>query len=139
VTGYACATRHRSRGAYQWAAEVSAYVHEEHRRSGIATCLYGALLEILAHQGYVTALAGIALPNEDSISFHEARGFERVAIYKSVGHKLGVWRDVGWWQLDIGQRVPEPRAPKSWSEVRHSDDVSDVLQRWRSKLDGSDR
>src|SRR6185312_7130837 len=34
VTGYARASRHREREAYQWSVGVSVYVHDAHRGSG---------------------------------------------------------------------------------------------------------
>jgi phosphinothricin acetyltransferase len=42
------------------------------------------------------------VPNEASRRLFESRGFEQVATYRRIGHKLGAWRDVGWWQLDLG-------------------------------------
>src|ERR1041385_1844923 len=53
VGGYAYATKHRVRAAYQWATEVSVYVDGAFRRRGIAQALYTALFRILALQGYV--------------------------------------------------------------------------------------
>src|ERR1041385_2575387 len=51
LAGYAYATKHRVRAAYQWSVEVSAYVDEGFRRRGIAQALYTALFRILALQG----------------------------------------------------------------------------------------
>jgi phosphinothricin acetyltransferase len=47
------------------------------------------------------AVAGITLPNDASVGLHEAIGFEPVGVYTRMGWKLGAWRDVGWWQLDL--------------------------------------
>jgi L-amino acid N-acyltransferase YncA len=58
-----------------------------------------ALFDLLRRQGYVTAFAGIALPNEASVGLHEAMGFQSIGIYRNIGFKLGRWVDVGWWQL----------------------------------------
>ena len=43
VTGYAYATQHRTRAAYQWCVETSVYVHPDFRHSGIARGLYTSL------------------------------------------------------------------------------------------------
>src|SRR5919198_5435387 len=43
VVGYAYAGAHRTRAAYQWSAEVSAYVDERLHRRGIGRALYEAL------------------------------------------------------------------------------------------------
>src|SRR5262245_4574219 len=51
VLGYAYASRHRERTAYQWSAEVSVYVDETARRRGIGQALYGALIASLTAQG----------------------------------------------------------------------------------------
>jgi len=48
VAGYAYATRHRVRAAYQWCVETSVYVHPDFQRSGVARGLYTSLLAILA-------------------------------------------------------------------------------------------
>jgi orotate phosphoribosyltransferase len=44
--GYAYATPHRSRGAYQWSVEPSVYVDDRSHRQGVGTMLYEALLPI---------------------------------------------------------------------------------------------
>src|SRR5262245_29101739 len=57
VLGYAYASRHRERHAYQWCVEVSVYVHASGQRCGIGRALYTSLFEILRRQGYVNAYA----------------------------------------------------------------------------------
>jgi L-amino acid N-acyltransferase YncA len=111
VLGYAYASRHRARAAYQWCVDVSVYVHPLARRGGIARALYQALFEILRRQGYVNAYAGIALPNPASVGFHEAMGFQPVGVYRGVGYKLGAWHDVGWWHLLLQKRPDSPALP----------------------------
>jgi L-amino acid N-acyltransferase YncA len=102
VTGYAYAGPHHARSAYRWAAAVAVYVSADHHGRGIGRELYGALLGLLERQGLRWATAGISLPNPASVALHEALGFQRVASYPSIGFKLGAWRDVGWWQLELG-------------------------------------
>ena len=108
VAGYAYATRHRTRSAYQWCVETSVYVHPDFRRSGVARGLYTSLVAILGAQGYVNAYAGITLPNARSVALHEALGFLPVGVYRSVGYKFGAWHDVGWWHLAV---KPHPHLP----------------------------
>jgi len=115
VTGYAYASRHRDRAAYQWSVDVSVYVLDGRRRGGVGRALYGSLLALLRLQGFKAAHAGIALPNPGSVGLHEALGFRRVGVYARVGFKLGAWHDVGWWQLELAPRLdgeppPPPRA-----------------------------
>src|SRR5690348_11945801 len=101
VVGFASASEHRSRAAYRWAADVTVYVAPPAARRGVGRALYEALLARLRSQGFRSACAGIALPNDASVALHEALGFERVGIYRNIGYKAGAWRDVGWWQLQL--------------------------------------
>jgi phosphinothricin acetyltransferase len=107
IVGYAYAARFNVRAAYRWSVEVSVYVDEAHRRSGIGRSLMSSLLTQLAERGFVNAFAGIALPNPGSVRLVEALGFDHIGLQRKVGFKLGEWRDVGWWQL----RLREPTVP----------------------------
>ena len=112
VSGYAYAAAHRSRAAYAWSVDVSAYVDEPHRGTGVGGKLYTALLIVLKAQGFYNAYAGITLPNPASIRLHESVGFRPVGTYQKVGYKLGAWHDVGWWQLSLREKVGDPQPPK---------------------------
>ena len=115
IAGYAYATRHRERTAYQWCVESSIYLHKDFQRAGIAKTLYTALIEILKKQGFRNVYAVINLPNDRSVKFHESLGFNYFATYEKVGYKLGKWKNVGWWQLSINEYGDEPAAPASFS------------------------
>ncbi len=108
VVGFAYACPHRDRAAYSWAADVSVYVDAGHRRRGHGRRLYEALLARLHERGLRVACAGITLPNEASVALHEALGFEPVGVYRAIGWKLGAWRDVGWWQLELSPGAEDP-------------------------------
>jgi phosphinothricin acetyltransferase len=86
---------------------VSVYVHAQQRKRGLGRRLYTALFELLRLQGFYSAYAGIALPNEASVQLHEALGFVPIGVYRAVGYKLGAWRDVGWWQCDLLPHRPD--------------------------------
>jgi L-amino acid N-acyltransferase YncA len=111
VVGFACASPHRERAAYRWAADVAVYVDPAHHRRGIGRQLYEALLPLLRQQRLYIACAGITLPNDASVRLHEALGFEPVGIYKGIGFKAGAWRDVGWWQLRLDPPDGPPAEP----------------------------
>ena len=113
IVGYAYATTHRARAAYQWSVDTAVYIDGAHHRSGIGRGLYASLFAILAAQGFVNAYAGITLPNAGSVGLHESVGFKPVGVYRQVGYKLGAWHDVGWWQLALRERAdyPVPSAP----------------------------
>ncbi|CAN5549752.1 GNAT family N-acetyltransferase [soil metagenome] len=111
VRGYAYASPHRVRAAYVWSVDATVYVRPDARRSGMGRRLYVALFEILRHQGFLTAFAGITLPNPASVGLHEAMGFRPVGVYRNVGYKAGAWHDVGWWGLPLGEPEPDPAPP----------------------------
>ena len=113
VLGYAYAGAHRSRAAYQWSVDVSAYVREYARRKGVGRALYTSLIAALDLQGFYNAYAGIALPNNASVGLHEAIGFRLVGVYRGVGYKLGAWRDVGWWSLALREDAASEARPSS--------------------------
>lgn len=115
ITGYAYASGYRERTAYQWSVECSVYVHDNHLRSGIARKLYTTLFAILKTQGFTTVYAVINLPNDRSVAFHESMGFRYFATYEKVGFKLGQWKNVGWWQLQLNEFSRDPKAPIKFS------------------------
>ena len=117
IAGYAYATRYRERTAYQWAVEVSVYIHNDFQRTGIARALYDVLVDILKRQRFRNVYAVINLPNDKSVKFHESCGFTWFATYEKVGYKLGKWKDVGWWRLSINDYTDEPAAPIKFSEL----------------------
>jgi phosphinothricin acetyltransferase len=98
VVGYAYGSPHRARPAYRHSAEVTVYVAEQARRSGVATALYAGLLPVLKKKGFHAAFAGVALPNPGRLALHQAAGFLPVGVFEQVGFKFGRWHDVSWWQ-----------------------------------------
>ncbi|MBR9999002.1 MAG: N-acetyltransferase [Cyclobacteriaceae bacterium] len=108
IAGYAYAADHRSRKAYQWTKELSVYIHDDFKQKGIATALYNTLLQLLKVQGVSNCLAGITLPNEASVGFHEKLGFKKVGVYHRIGFKFNEFRDVGWWELFIAGKNEMP-------------------------------
>ena len=115
IVGYAYATRHRERIAYQWCVESSVYIHDNFQRAGIARALYTTLFEIVKRQGCRNVYAVINLPNEKSVAFHESLGFHYFATFEKVGYKLGQWKNVGWWKLTLNEYNDEPTAPIKFS------------------------
>jgi L-amino acid N-acyltransferase YncA len=111
VVGYAYASAHRERKAYQWSTDVACYVHPAARGQGVGKRLYTRLLAILERQGFHAAFGGIALPNAASVALHEAVGFVRIGFYRQVGFKAGAWRDTAWYQRMLGTAQPDPPAP----------------------------
>lgn len=106
VVGYAYASQHRSREAYQWSVDVTVYVSPTAHRQGIGRAMYQKLLPILERQGFHAAYAGIALPNPASVGLHQALGFSHIGTYPEVGFKHGQWHSVGYWRKALGGPTP---------------------------------
>ena len=125
VIGYAYAAPHRSRHAYQWSTEVSVYIDRDAHRRGAASRLYRTLFDVLARQGYANVYAGITLPNEASVAFHRAIGFETIGTYELIGYKRGAWHDVLWlgMRLEIDDSRP-PAAPIPFAQLANEIDWS---------------
>jgi phosphinothricin acetyltransferase len=130
LAGYAYASRHGERAAYQWSVNVAVYIGAQHHRRGIGRSLYETLLALLRLQGFCGAYGGVTLPNPASVGLHEALGFRPVGVYRAVGWKFGAWHDVGWWQLALQERPSTPAPPLPLAEAR-------ALAAWPDRLRAS--
>jgi L-amino acid N-acyltransferase YncA len=110
VLGFAYASPHRTRPAYQWSVDVSVYIESRSQHRGIGRALYTALFALLRRQRFFNAYAGIALPNKASVGLHESLGFTPIGIFKRTGFKFGQWHDVVWLQLRL---LEDPRRRKT--------------------------
>ena len=108
VAGYAYASAHRTRQAYQWSVDVSVYVNPRFHRRGIGRALYLALFDLLRRQRFVNAYAGITLPNPSSVGLHQSLGFEPIGVYRQVGFKFDRWHDVMWLHLRLLDHAAKP-------------------------------
>lgn len=99
ILGYAHAARFKLRQAYEHTSEVLIYVKNDAKKRGVGTSLYLELFDRLEKTNIHVMIAGIALPNDSSVKFHEGLGFTKAAHFKEIGYKLGRWFDVGYWQL----------------------------------------
>jgi phosphinothricin acetyltransferase len=97
-----------------WSVDCSVYVDAGQQRQGIARALYERLFALLNDLEYVTAFAGITLPNASSVGFHESMGFQTVGIFRQVGFKHGQWHDVGWWQRALRSAPEVASEPLVW-------------------------
>ena len=111
VVGYAYAGPYKARPAYRWACEVSVYVERGRRRTGAGRVLYAALFERLVERGFLTAVAGMTLPNPASEGLHRSLGFEDVGTWRRIGWKAGAWHDVHWMQRPPRRRRPAGPRP----------------------------
>ena len=128
VLGYAYASRHRERAAYQWSVEVSAYVRTDCHRRGIGAALYTSLLAVLRLQGFRNAYAGITLPNPASVALHAKLGFTRIGVFEKIGFKAGAWHDVLWLHREIAPRDSSPEPPRPITAVLGDEDYRAALR-----------
>lgn len=111
IVGFAYASAHKPRCAYDWSADATIYLKSDVQSKGIGAKLYEVLFDQLKKQNIYNVYAGITVPNEKSIALHKKFGFEKIAVYKNVGFKLGKWSDVAWYHLqliEITNNPPEP-------------------------------
>jgi L-amino acid N-acyltransferase YncA len=113
ILGYAYASSHKDRWAYQWSVDVCAYVDVNAHRRGVGRALYTSLFAVLVLQGYRNAYAGVTLPNPASEGLHRAVGFTPVGTYHKVGYKFGEWHDVAWFERELAERVIDPPPPRA--------------------------
>lgn len=125
ILGYAYGGVYRSRCAYQWTAETTVYIRQNHHRKGIGQALYRELLLQLQAREITNVIAGIALPNEASVRLHECLGFKHVGVFKNVGFKLGKAWDVGFWQLEFSSSAEIPNSGKAQSGQNHAANGND--------------
>ncbi len=115
--GIAYASPWKLRSAYDWTCEVTVYVRAGHEQQGLGKRLSQRMLEILEAQGYRAIVAVIALPNDASVALHKALGYQHKGTLENLGYKHGQWRDVSFWELQVGEVGIAPTDIKPVSEV----------------------
>lgn len=134
IVGYAYASAHEDRAAYQWSVDVSVYVTDRSQRHGVARGLYESLFALLRLQGYIFAYAVIALPNPSSVGFHESFGFTRLAVYQRAGFKQGAWHDVGHWRASIQDHETPPSPPTPIDALRGTEPFTEAITTGESSI-----
>ena len=117
ILGYAYAGPFRTRAAYRFSVETTIYLASGAHGQGAGRLLYEALIVTLRAQGFAQAMGVIALPNGPSISLHEAVGFRRAGVIRSIGYKQGQWIDIGLWQCALAHTAMPPAEPRPFRDV----------------------
>lgn len=99
--GFAHSRPFRPKAAYETSVETTVYLAPEATGRGAGTRLYEVLLDALRGQDVHRALAGIALPNPESVALHARLGFRLVATFDEVGRKFGRYWTVCWYELAL--------------------------------------
>jgi L-amino acid N-acyltransferase YncA len=94
VVGWAALSPVSDRCCYEGVGDVSVYVAESARGSGVGRTLLEALVERSEEAGFWTLNAGVFPENEASLRLHKACGFREVGVRERLGELGGVWRDV---------------------------------------------
>lgn len=94
VIGWAALSPVSGRCVYSGVAEVSVYVAEAARGTGIGTKLLAKLIAESEEENIWTLQAGIFPENKVSLMLHIRAGFRIVGIRERLGSMDGHWRDV---------------------------------------------
>jgi phosphinothricin acetyltransferase len=127
IIGFAYASTHRYRTAYQWSPESTIYFAPDFHTKGIGRIIYETLFLLLKLQGYYNVFAGITVPNEKSVGLHQALGFKEVGIFRNIGYKHGNWHHTHWFQLDLAEHILNPPTPKKLNEVISTSTFQSIL------------
>ncbi|HCL25933.1 MAG TPA: N-acetyltransferase, partial [Dehalococcoidia bacterium] len=93
VVGWAALSPVSARSPYSGVAEVSVYVAEHSRGTGVGRLLLETLVTESESAGVWTLQAMIFVENQASITLHSACGFRSVGTRERIGCLHGQWRD----------------------------------------------
>lgn len=96
ILGWAALTPSSDRCCYRGVGDVSVYVGEGARGSGVGRLLLETLVERSEQAGYWTLNAGLFPENEASLRLHQSCGFRLIGVRERLGELDGVWRDTIW-------------------------------------------
>lgn len=103
LLGYAYAGPYRTRPAYRHTVEDSVYVAPDAHGKGVGRRLLGRLIASAEARGLRQMVAVIGdSANQPSIRLHQALGFARIGVLRSVGFKHGRWVDSVLMQRALG-------------------------------------
>ena len=95
VVGWIALSGVSRRTVYRGVAEVSVYVADGARGSGVGRALFAALIPASEAAGIWTVQAGVMAENKASLRLHDGAGFRRVGVRQGFGRDAdGHWRDV---------------------------------------------
>jgi phosphinothricin acetyltransferase len=94
VVGFAALSPVSARAVYAGVAEVSVYVSERSRGTGVGAALLRELIRASETAGIWTLNAGIFPENTASLKLHRRCGFREVGRRERIAQHHGNWRDV---------------------------------------------
>jgi phosphinothricin acetyltransferase len=101
LLGFASYGTFRAWPAYKYTVEHSVYVHEDHRRKGVARALLTRLIAAAEEQSYHVMVGGIEAANAASIALHAELGFAYAGTIHDAGFKFGRWLDLVFYERKL--------------------------------------
>lgn len=92
VVGWAVLSAVSGRECYKGVAEVTLYIHEQHRGRSIGTVLLNSLISESEENGIWSLLSVIHAENNISIRLHERCGFRLVGYRERIAQLNGIWK-----------------------------------------------
>ncbi|MEG1316578.1 MAG: N-acetyltransferase family protein [Oscillospiraceae bacterium] len=95
ILGWAALSPVSSLDFYKGVAEVSIYIHSDHKKKGLGAELLAALVELSERSGFWTLESSILAENIAAIKLHEKCGFRTIGTHERLAKdRFGVWRSV---------------------------------------------
>ncbi len=125
ICGYAYAGRYYGREAYKYSAEMSIYIDENERDSGVGGKLYKTLEFALQKMNVCNLYAAVAAAEmydehltDASARFHEHMGYKKIAVFDKCGYKFGRWYSLMWLEKTINRHEGNPPPFRKAGEIR---------------------
>lgn len=135
VVGYAYATEHRTRAAYQWSADVSMYVQSDYHRRGVARGLYTSFAGHLGCSGLFHRVCRCHAPQSSQrrpARVVGVQGGRRVTKTWDTSSACGMMWGGGTWRF--GAMTLLPGLPLDLPDVQASSDWARLIARGESCL-----
>ena len=101
LIGYAGYGTWRAAEGYRKSVELTIYVDNSHRDSGVGTKLMQAIINQAKEDGFHVMIGAIDSKNRESIKFHQKFGFTETARMPEVAIKNGEWLDLLFMQKQL--------------------------------------
>lgn len=103
IVGYCYLNKWNGRSAFSTTKEITIYLDIHQTGKGYGSMLYSHLLQNIDKKRIHVLIAGICIPNDESVKLHEKFGFKQASFMKEVGWKFDQWRDLGHWLLHLNE------------------------------------
>ena len=101
LIGYAGYGSWRAAQGYRKTVELTIYVDNNHRGTGVGSLLMQTIIDQAKLDGYHVMLGAIDAENKGSIEFHKRFGFIETARMPEVALKNGQWLNLVFMQLNL--------------------------------------